>query len=90
MAKKPTTANRIALRTKSGTFETPLSTDELDASGALARCPERGTPLPDGDLVKYARSIWPSLDPRDLPATEAGRRFQLLCDEQERRDAEAE
>ena len=86
MARIRPTRPSLLLKNKTGDYVPHEIGTVVDEEGVLTECPERHCPLPDMDLIKYARSIWPSLDYRSPPKSEAGRRMQLLIDEQHRRD----
>lgn len=80
-------SSRIALPTKKGTFEVAADGPGPDADGVLRRCPETGQDLENKGPAKWAATLWPTYDPRNLPDNEGGRRYQLLLNEQARRDA---
>jgi hypothetical protein len=56
----------------------------------LTHCPENGTSLDGISCRKRALTLWPQLDPSNLPKTEAGRRYQLLMDEHAARERDTE
>lgn len=86
MAKKPLPRARIALPNAKGVYVERDITDDNAETTILTHCPETGRDLTGYSPAKLAASLWPTLDARHLPSSEAGRRYQLLLNEQERQD----
>lgn len=77
---------RLALPNNRGEFKEREIVDGQVIADELTHCPETGRSLADVSPAKWAANLWPTLDPDNLPRTEAGRRYGLLLVEQDRRD----
>ena len=73
------------MKNNKGDFVEHVIADRAKDDGAGFVCPETGKDLAGYGLKKYAATLWPSLNPRALPNSEAGRRYQSLLDESAKR-----
>ena len=55
----------------------------------LTNCPDTGRNLDTVDIAKHCLTLWPSIDPQNVPNNEAGKRFTALMEEHARRKKEA-
>ena len=78
---------RIALPNAKGQFVEKEIPNDDEEGDELTHCPETGASLEGVDCRTRAISMWPSIEAHSIPNTEAGRRYQLLMDEHERRQA---